>query len=69
MTPWLALKFMREHGAGHAATSLKEDAKPGKVQRIFDRILEVCVPIMFDGDSFRKSTAADNLKKAARLLG
>ena len=24
---------------------------------------------MFDGDSFRKSTAADNLKKAARLLG
>lgn len=38
-------------------------------RRIFDRILEVCVPIMFDGDSFRKSTAADNLKKAARLLG
>jgi len=24
---------------------------------------------MFDGDSFRKSTAAGNLKKAARLLG
>ena len=39
VTPWLALKFMREHGAGHAATSHKEDAKPGKVQRIFDRIL------------------------------
>ena len=38
-------------------------------RRIYDRILEVCVPIMFDGDSFRKSTAADNLKKAARLLG
>ena len=38
-------------------------------RRIFDRILEVCVPIMFDGDSFRKSTAADNLKTAARLLG
>ena len=37
--------------------------------RIFDRILETCVPIMFDGDSFRKSTAADNLKTAARLLG
>ncbi len=33
------------------------------------RILEVCVPIMFDGDSFRQSTAADNLKTAARLLG
>ena len=38
-------------------------------RRIFDRILEACVPIMFDGDSFRKSTAADNLKRAARLLG
>ena len=38
-------------------------------RRIFDRILEVCVPIRFDGDSFRKSTAADNLKRAARLLG
>ena len=35
----------------------------------FDRILEVCVPIMFGGDSFRKSTAADNLKTAAHLLG
>ena len=35
----------------------------------FDRILEVCVPIRFDGDNFRKSTAADNLNTAARLLG
>ena len=43
--------------------------KPMDNRRIFDRILEVCVPIMFDGDSFRKSTAADNLKRAARLLG
>ena len=33
------------------------------------RILEVCVPIRFDGENFRKSTAADNLKRAARLLG
>ena len=33
------------------------------------RILEVCVPIRFDGENFRKSTAADNLKTAARLLG
>ena len=38
-------------------------------RRIFDRILEVCVPIRFDGENFRKSTAADNLKTAARLLG
>ena len=38
-------------------------------RRIFDRILEVCVPIRFDGENFRKSTAADNLNPAARLLG
>ena len=38
-------------------------------RRIYDRILEVCVPIRFDGENFRKSTAADNLKMAARLLG
>ena len=37
-------------------------------RRIYDHILEVCVPIRFDGENFRKSTAADNLKTAARLL-
>ena len=41
VTPWLALKFMKEHSghiespAGHAASN----AQPGKVQRIFDKIL------------------------------
>lgn len=44
-------------------------AHGGQFRRFFDHILEVCVPIMFGGDSFRKSTAADNLKTAARLLG
>ena len=39
------------------------------IPAFFERILEDCVPIMFGGDSFRKSTAADNLKTAARLLG
>ena len=37
-------------------------------RRIFDRILEVCVPVMFGGDSFRKTNAADNMQKAARYL-
>ena len=32
-------------------------------RRIYDRILEVCVPIRFDGESFRQ-----NLEKASRLL-
>jgi len=39
VTPWLALKFMREHGAGHAAQTATATAQPGKVQRIFDKIL------------------------------
>ena len=38
-------------------------------RRIHDRILEACVPIMFDGDSFRRSIAAENPKQAAQLLG
>ena len=49
--------------------SVMKQAADWDDRRIFDRILEVCVPIRFDGDSFRKSTAADNLKTAARLLG
>ncbi|MFY8041407.1 MAG: efflux RND transporter permease subunit, partial [Rhodoferax sp.] len=40
VTPWLALKFMREHGANstHEAQEITP-VKPGKVQRIFDSIL------------------------------
>ena len=37
-------------------------------RRIYDRILEVCVPIRFDGESFRKGSARHNLEKASRLL-
>lgn len=37
-------------------------------RRIFDRILEVCVPIRFDGENFRKGSASANVKKAAKLL-
>ena len=37
-------------------------------RRIYDRILEVCTPIRFDGENFRKAGAAENLKKAAQLL-
>ncbi len=35
---------------------------------IYDRILEVCVPVLFDGENFRKGNAAENLKKAAQIL-
>ena len=37
-------------------------------RRIFDRILEVCVPIRFDGENFRKGNASANIKKAAEML-
>ena len=37
-------------------------------RRIYDRILEVCVPILFNGENFRKGNAAEHLKKAAELL-
>ena len=37
-------------------------------RRIFDRILEVCVPIRFDGENFRKGNASANVKKAAEML-
>lgn len=37
-------------------------------RRIYDRILEVCVPILFNGENFRKGNAAENIKKAAELL-
>ena len=37
-------------------------------RRIYDRILEVCVPIRFDGENFRKGSASANVKKAAEML-
>ena len=37
-------------------------------RRIYDRILEVCVPVLFNGENFRKGNAAENLKKATRIL-
>lgn len=37
-------------------------------RRIYDRILEVCAPIAFSGESFRTGNAAQNLKTAAQYL-
>lgn len=37
-------------------------------RRIYDRVLEVCVPVLFDGENFRKGNAAENLQKAVQLL-
>ena len=37
-------------------------------RRIYDRILEVCVPTCFDGENFRRGNAKHNLEKVAQLL-
>ena len=36
--------------------------------RIFDRVLEVCIPVCFDGESLRKDMAAENLRFYRELL-
>ena len=37
-------------------------------KRIFDRVLEVCVPVYFDGESLRTAKAADNLRFYRELM-
>lgn len=37
-------------------------------QRIYDRVLEMCVPMQFRGDSMRKQAAADKLEEARKML-
>lgn len=37
-------------------------------RRIYDRILEVCAPVVFAGDSYRKRNASKNIKKASAIL-
>lgn len=36
-------------------------------QRIFDRVLEMCVPVCFDGDSLRQDRAKENLRLYRKL--
>ena len=50
------------------ALSVMQKATDLDDRRIYDRILEVCVPVLLDGENFRKGNAAENLKKAAQIL-
>ena len=50
------------------ALSVMQIATALDARRIYARVLEVCVPVLFDGENFRKGNAAENLKKAARIL-
>lgn len=38
-------------------------------QRIFDRVLELCVPVCFDGESLRQGKAKENLRRYKTLIG
>ena len=44
------------------------NAKNIDCQRIYDRILEMCIPINFAGESKRKQAAKDKLEEARRIL-
>lgn len=50
--------------------SLEELCKPKSMdyQRIYDRILEMCIPVVFQGDSLRRSMANEKLRRAKSLL-
>ena len=38
-------------------------------KRIYDRVLGMCVPVMFNGMNFRKEEAADKMEAAKKLFG
>lgn len=50
--------------------TLDEICKPKnmKLQRIYDRVLEMCSPIAFKGDSIRRIKARENAAAAAKML-
>ena len=48
--------------------SVMQKASDLDERRIYDRVLEVCVPIQFNGENFRKGNAVENVKRAAKIL-
>ena len=51
--------------------SLRELKSPADMarQRIYDRILELCVPVCFDRESLRQENARENMKRYLELTG
>ena len=51
--------------------SLRELKSPADMarQRIYDRILELCVPVCFDRESLRQEKARENMKRYLALTG
>lgn len=50
--------------------SLKDLKTPADVteQRIYDRVLEMCVPVCFEGESLRQGRAKENMKLYKQLI-
>ena len=50
--------------------TLEEICKPKNMdyQRIYDRVLEMCVPVVFRGGSLRRDRANDKLRRAQAIL-
>ena len=40
-----------------------------KYKRIYDRVLEMCHPVKFEGPSYRRETLRENFAERAKLLG
>lgn len=51
--------------------TLEDLCKPRSMnyQRIYDRVLEMCLPVVFQGGSMRRKLANDKLRRARELLG
>lgn len=45
-----------------------EEPKNMRYKRIYDRVLEMCVPVYFDGPSKRKKAAADKMRFAKEIF-
>lgn len=58
-TPWLSLQIL----------SLSAMQKAADLEKVYPRrIWEVCVPILFGSENFRRGNVTENVKKAAELL-
>lgn len=50
--------------------TLEELCKPKNMdyQRIYDRILELCIPVAFKGESFRRKTSNEKMRRMKEIL-
>ena len=68
-------KDLYKNGEGYAdptaGAALDELAKPGEIgySRIYDRILERCLPVRVDGHSRRRQAAGGNWTQMRKQLG